>query len=526
MTLLSVRRLGERTRTFVLSVSLLALLLLPAVPVYAAVGDISTCQQLQNMTSGTSWQLVNDIDCSDTPNWNSGAGFAPINATVNLDGQGHTISGLYIHRPTTDNIGLFGATSGGSITNLRIKNASIVGASSVGMLGGEMDDTTITNVAASGKVQGQKNVGGLIGYVGSSGALSRIVIDGTVTGIDSVGGIVGTVNTASASSISDSINTAAVSTTTGGTNEAGGIAGYIAYSTLTNVMNVGPITTDLYVGGVVGFLTAGQIVNAVSLGTISHGSNQHGGLVGLLSTSTTLSNSYWSTGDTGESSAVGAGSGTVTGGGSVSSKTSYYNTSSQHPLDAWDFTSTWQTVSNSLPQLSGFKYLAISTTSLPSGRLSTAYSEKIAAADTHGPVVYTVSSGSLPAGLHLDSSSGLLSGTPTAIGTYHFTITAQDSLSSVSHTYGLVIAEPVTQALSTGIALPTVFSTADAFPAPADISAPQPAPADTPVTNHVVAAQAESRPGKATSAIWWWVVPIVAMLLIFATVRHQRSRPQ
>jgi large repetitive protein len=60
---------------------------------------------------------------------------------------------------------------------------------------------------------------------------------------------------------------------------------------------------------------------------------------------------------------------------------------------------------------------------------------------------WSVSSGSLPAGLTLNSSTGLLTGSPTAAGDYTFAITAADSGRSDSQTYRLSVV-PKLQATS------------------------------------------------------------------------------
>ena len=59
--------------------------------------------------------------------------------------------------------------------------------------------------------------------------------------------------------------------------------------------------------------------------------------------------------------------------------------------------------------------LTITTTSLPNGTVNTAYSQTLAATGGTGAYTWTLTSGTLPAGLSLNASSGLISGTPTAI---------------------------------------------------------------------------------------------------------------
>lgn len=74
--------------------------------------------------------------------------------------------------------------------------------------------------------------------------------------------------------------------------------------------------------------------------------------------------------------------------------------------------------------------LSIATASLPIGYESEEYSEDIAAAGGAGPYTWSVVSGTMPAGLGLDASTGTVSGTPTACQTSTFTIRVQDSQAS------------------------------------------------------------------------------------------------
>ena len=76
---------------------------------------------------------------------------------------------------------------------------------------------------------------------------------------------------------------------------------------------------------------------------------------------------------------------------------------------------------------SGGGSLAISTSSLPNGTVGTTYSASLQASGGTIPYSWKLSSGSLPAGLTLSSSTAAISGTPSATGTSSFTVTATDS---------------------------------------------------------------------------------------------------
>jgi hypothetical protein len=74
-------------------------------------------------------------------------------------------------------------------------------------------------------------------------------------------------------------------------------------------------------------------------------------------------------------------------------------------------------------------HLAVTTTSpLPDGTVGTAYSDTLTSSGGTAPVTWAVTTGTLPAPLTLNSTTGAISGTPTTAGSSTFTVTATDHL--------------------------------------------------------------------------------------------------
>ena len=86
------------------------------------------------------------------------------------------------------------------------------------------------------------------------------------------------------------------------------------------------------------------------------------------------------------------------------------------------------------------------SSAVPSVVIGQAFSYSFSASGGEGPYVYSISDGALPAGLSLNSSTGELSGIPTVVGAYSFSITATDVRSgTVSKAFaGLVSAPTIT----------------------------------------------------------------------------------
>src|SRR3990172_6090679 len=71
--------------------------------------------------------------------------------------------------------------------------------------------------------------------------------------------------------------------------------------------------------------------------------------------------------------------------------------------------------------------LSITTSSLPNGNRGTAYSQTLAATGGNTPYTWSIASGSLPGGLKLNTTTGVISGTPTKAGTFSFTAQVKDA---------------------------------------------------------------------------------------------------
>jgi hypothetical protein len=78
--------------------------------------------------------------------------------------------------------------------------------------------------------------------------------------------------------------------------------------------------------------------------------------------------------------------------------------------------------------------LQFSTSSLPAGQVGAAYSTMIQATGGTTPYHWSISSGTLPAGLTLSATTGTISGTPTTSGSFTFTAKVTDSTSPTAQT--------------------------------------------------------------------------------------------
>ena len=245
--------------------------------------------------------------------------------TGNFDGNGHTISGLYINS-TAANTGMFGRIGSSAVVkNLTLADSVIRSTKNyTGAITGYIDDAaSVTNCHTKNSVQVSAAVytGGITGYQDDTSTLTRCSNAAEVTGANNVGGISGYNWSKSSASLTDSCNRGSVS----GSNLVGGICAQIYIGgTVSDVYNLGTVQAT----GTAGTPTAGGITGVFRWGTIKSAYNAgivkataKGGVAGRLeasSSSRTVQNVFYSD----EYEAVGNLNGCTIQNGTATAKTS------------------------------------------------------------------------------------------------------------------------------------------------------------------------------------------------------------
>jgi len=252
--------------------------------------NITTWAELAGMTLDGDHVLMNDLgpssagyDTYASSSANEGAGWAPIGSsspffTGSFDGQGYTISGLYINRPATRHVGLFSWPDGATIRNVTLADVSVTGLSETGGLAGEADECTIEDCYVSGNVEGGDYVGGLIGDAWR-GTINRCGSSAVVTGDDyDTGGLIGLAR--SVVHIADSWATGEVTSTN--YRRTGGFVGYLwgDGASITRCWATGDVIGESHVGGFAGVLSGGTVTECYSTGNAEGTSTTWNGYVG------------------------------------------------------------------------------------------------------------------------------------------------------------------------------------------------------------------------------------------------------
>ena len=209
--------------------------------------------------------------------WTPIGNFAGNKYQGTFDGNGKTISNLYIINAASDYVGFFGYAEKGSIKNITFDNAKVKSTVDLytGILVGFEELCIIENIKtlANCSVEGKADVGGIAGR--ASGDIGNCENHAMVNGANSVGGIVGDYRQ-SGKSIISCANYGAV---TGTGNSVGGIAGNFDIGTIQNCANYGDVTGTNYVGNLIGDGYICNLNNVLGTGNVTATSADRAGLL-------------------------------------------------------------------------------------------------------------------------------------------------------------------------------------------------------------------------------------------------------
>ena len=306
------------------------------------VTNVSQLQCIEDNGLDQNYVLTEDIDASGTVQWGAG-GFEPIGIVFpfegRFDGNGYTISGLYIDRPGLYDAGLFANLgSSGTLTNVGLENVTVEGFSFVGGLVGVNDDGTVRSSYATGSSNGSSSVGGLIGQ--NSGTVRSSYATSSVDGTDYVGGLIGI-------SSGGSVRTSYATGDVDGDDRVGGLVGS-NYDTVTTSYATGSVTGTSRVGGLVGGNYGGTVGSAYATGSVD-GSSLVGGFVG--DSTGTVTTSYWDTQRSGQTAGLGSGTGSLTGLDTTEMQGSWASNGTGGNMSGLDFAADWMAVAGDFPDL-------------------------------------------------------------------------------------------------------------------------------------------------------------------------------
>ena len=284
--------------------------------------------QLRNYLNqeGVYFKLMANIDLTEfLEDENPTQGWQPVGSSSSaafkgiLDGNGKTISGLWIKRSNADYVGFFGYTVKATIKDVTIVANDIAGKDNVAGLSGYSDNSTFNGVNfSSTNIQGGTNVGGLAGSTGDNMTLSDNIVAVTINATgDYVGGLIGKNDAKNNLSISgckvndskiigndyvggsigcnvgghnktNEMSFCYIHASIVGNNKVGGICGEsedVLTISLTDCGFIGNVNGAAYVGGLIGrcerirgYTTLHK--GCFAIGSISGTSDYVGGLIG------------------------------------------------------------------------------------------------------------------------------------------------------------------------------------------------------------------------------------------------------
>ena len=222
--------------------------------------------------------------------WTPIGNFAGNKYQGTFDGNGKTISNLYIINAASSSVGFFGYAEKGSFKNITFDNAKVKSTVDhyTGILAGFGELCIIENIKtlANCSVEGKNGVGGIAGM--ASGDIGNCENHAMVNGANFVGGIVSDYR-GSGKSIISCANYGVV---TGTGNSVGGIAGGYGSGTIQNCANYGDITGADIVGNLIGDGSICNLNNVLGTGNViaTSDTERAGLLVGrIINSSSTAS---------------------------------------------------------------------------------------------------------------------------------------------------------------------------------------------------------------------------------------------
>lgn len=178
----------------------------------------------------------------------------------NMDGQGHTISHLYI-KTSQKYVGLFGYTDGATIQDLIFDNAKVE------------NDTYYTGILA-GFAYGPSHIKGI-----------KTTKNCTVIGQENTGGIIGLAKI----NLENCENHSSVK----GTKSVGGIAGSSTYKNIKRCTNYGTVENNTsYIGGIIGYAYGTSIEDCANYGKITSTGRCAGGIAGTTMANSSIQNVF------------------------------------------------------------------------------------------------------------------------------------------------------------------------------------------------------------------------------------------
>ena len=242
---------------------------------------------------------LNGIADSGDDYWNGGDGWVPIGGDATsfyvpgnpfiavFEGNGHTISNLYIETDTDIPAALFGSTEGGSsIRNVGLIDVDVTGTEfAAGLVGWNAGE--IRASYATGRVSAIESAGGFVAINGSGGGIRASYATSSVSGVKNVGGLVGF------NYLSGEIHTSYATGRVSGVENVGGLVGFNYLSReVTASYATGRVSGVKNVGGLVGFnYLSREITASYATGRVS-GVKNVGGLVGFNYLSREITASY------------------------------------------------------------------------------------------------------------------------------------------------------------------------------------------------------------------------------------------